>query len=398
MDSAVFDESRGPSSTGSEQHIPDKQPNNPVNDSTPMSVKQISSRLGHTIPWDDAVVEALPAGSNFVLVERFRESAFTITGRIVALDGDGSERLYFVKIAFGEQGRIMLNGEWESSKMIHESMPDFIPKPCGFGRYKTETLGMSAYFYLSEFVDMDVVQEPDPENFAARLAAMHRLSRSPTGQFGFPVTTCDGRMAHTVEWEEDWAVFFRKLFVGVCELDVANNGPWPEMERATEQVANRVIPRLLGNLRTPEGGKIKPCIIHGDLWEGNVGVNNKTGDTLLFDAGSYFAHNEMELGHWRCEFSRVFRDQAYTQHYMKHFPPAEPQSEFDDRIRLYSLKGAINYSAGHPQNELRKTAYNNMCYLCEKYAPIDGIDRYDPGIDPTLTGACIKPHHEAGFK
>jgi hypothetical protein len=24
----------------------------------------------------------------------------------------------------------------------------------------------------------------------------------------------------------------------------------------------------------------------------------ETGDSLVFDAGSYFAHNEMELGHW----------------------------------------------------------------------------------------------------
>jgi hypothetical protein len=38
------------------------------------------------------------------------------------------------------------------------------------------------------------------------------------------------------------------------------------------------------------------------------------------------------------------------------------------------------------------SAYNNTSYLCEKYAPIDGIDKYDPSIDPSLTGACIDPH------
>ena len=32
-----------------------------------------------------------------------------------------------------------------------------------------------------------------------------------------------------------------------------------------------------------------------------------------------------------------------------------------------------------------------MCYLCEKYAPIDGIGKYDPGIDPSITGARIVP-------
>jgi hypothetical protein len=63
----------------------------------------------------------------------------------------------------------------------------------------------------------------------------------------------------------------------------------------------------------------------------------------------------MELGAWRCEFSNVFRSKIYTRQYLQAFPPAEPADQFDDRNRLYSLKGAINYSAGHPGSALRKT-------------------------------------------
>lgn len=246
----------------------------------------------------------------------------------------------------------MLNGEFESSKIIHNLMPDFIPEPFGSGRYNV--LNPATYFYLSEFVDMDVTTTPEPMEFTSRLAAMHKNSQSPTGKFGFHVTTCDGKMAHTVEWEENWAFFYRKLLLGVCKLDLETNGPWPELERATHQVAWKVIPRLLGALQA-EGRQIKPCIIHGDLWEGNMGIKMETGDSLLFDAGSYYAHNEMELGHWRCEFSSVFRAKIYTRHYLRNFPAAEPVDEFDDRNRLYSIKGAINYAAGHPGSLLRKT-------------------------------------------
>lgn len=32
-----------------------------------------------------------------------------------------------------------------------------------------------------------------------------------------------------------------------------------------------------------------------------------------------------------------------------------------------------------------------MCFLCEKYAPIDGIGKYDPQKDPSVTGARLKP-------
>lgn len=28
-----------------------------------------------------------------------------------------------------------------------------------------------------------------------------------------------------------------------------------------------------------------------------------------------------------------------------------------------------------------------MCYLIDKYAPIEGIDKYDPRFDPSVTGA-----------
>ena len=246
----------------------------------------------------------------------------------------------------------MLLGEFESSKAIYEITPDFIPQPLGFGRYKVQS--PATYFYLSEFIDMDVTTAPDPVEFTSRLAEMHKISESPTGKFGFHVATCDGKVAHTVDWEESWAEFYRKLLVGVCQHDLETNGQWPEMERATVQVATKVVPRLLGSLQAGDR-QIKPSIIHGDLWEGNMGIKTDTGDTSLFDAGSYYAHNEMELGHWRCEFSSVFRSKLYTRHYLSNYPAAEPVDEFDDRNRLYSLNGAINYAAGHPGSILRKT-------------------------------------------
>jgi fructosamine-3-kinase len=246
----------------------------------------------------------------------------------------------------------MLLGEFESSKIIYGLMPEFIPEPFGYGRYKAKT--PVTYFYLSEFVDMDVTSAPEPVEFTNKLAELHKKSTSPTGKFGFHVTTCDGKMAHTVEWEESWAIFFQKLLIGVCKLDVETNGPWPELERATKQVAFHVVPRLLGALQT-EGRQIKPSIIHGDLWEGNLGISMETGDILMYDAGSYYAHNEMELGHWRAEFSSHLRSKIYTRYYLLNYPAAEPVEEFDDRNRLYSIKSSINYSAGHPGNIMRQT-------------------------------------------
>ena len=38
------------------------------------------------------------------------------------------------------------------------------------------------------------------------------------------------------------------------------------------------------------------------------------------------------------------------------------------------------------------SAYNDMCYLCEKYAPMEGIGKYDSEKDPQVTGARIQVH------
>ena len=38
------------------------------------------------------------------------------------------------------------------------------------------------------------------------------------------------------------------------------------------------------------------------------------------------------------------------------------------------------------------SAYNDMCYLCEKYAPLEGLGKYDSGKDPSVTGARIQVH------
>ncbi|KAH9896370.1 Fructosamine kinase-domain-containing protein [Xylariomycetidae sp. FL2044] len=354
----------------------------------PFTTKEILAHLDGAFPFDDAVLEFLPKGLTFSSVEKSGTSAWTVTGKIITYRADGSEQCFFLKVAYGDHGRLMLRGEYESSKMIYSITPDFIPEPFGFGRYKVQS--PAVYFYLSKFIDMDLKTKPDPEEFMRRLAQLHKNSRSPTGQFGFHFTTYDGKVPHTVKWESTWANFFRNLFLGACSLDATNNEPWPELDRAVRQMADVVIPRLLDSLRqqgTQEA--VKPCLIHGDLWEGNRGIVKQTGQSLVYDASSYYAHNEMEFGNWRSELNTFFRSQEY---YKKHFPPAEPVNEFDDRNRLYSIKVAINYSAMQPGSIRRKTAYNNMCYLIDKYAPTDGVDKYDPRLDPWVTGAYFEAY------
>ena len=242
-------------------------------------------------------------------------------------------------------------GEFTSVTTIHDVVPGLIPAPRGWGRFKAGS--PDTYFFLSDFVDMEN-SAPNPFIFTKCVADMHLRGTSPNGMFGFPVTTCDGKMPHTVDWESSWAVFFAKLIRGVLKLDTETNGRSPELEASAEQVIKEVIPRLCGVLQS-EGRQIKASLIHGDLWSGNVGTRKGTGDIVFYDAGSYYAHNEMDLGSWRCSFCEHLRKPIYFESYFKNFEKAEPAEEWEDRNRLYSLKYHLNYSAGHPKSPIRET-------------------------------------------
>lgn len=102
---------------------------------------------------------------------------------------------------------------------------------------------------------------------------------------------------------------------------------------------------MLGGL-LQDGEPIKPTLIHGDLWEGNIGTDG-AGNLYLFDACSFYAHNEMELGIWRTEHHRM-KDKVYMEKYLRQMKTSEPVEGWDDRNRLYSVKTKLMFSAHKP--------------------------------------------------
>ncbi|KAJ6036426.1 hypothetical protein N7540_000705 [Penicillium herquei] len=224
---------------------------------------------------------------------------------------------------------------------------------------------------------------PEPEGFAAKVAELHTEGKSPTGMFGFFVPTACGTFERTLQ--------------DVIKYDNEKNGIWPEFDAACKQVIDAVILRFLGILQS-DGRFIKPVLIHGDLWEQNVGIDKETRETIVFDPGCTYAHNEMEFGTWRCSWACQFRVPIYMELYKRHIKPWDSQSEWDDRNRLYSLHPYLNDSAGHPGSMSRLIAYNDMLYLCEKYAPMESLARYNPENDVSATGDSSNMKHKCLVK
>ena len=73
-----------------------------------------------------------------------------------------------------------------------------------------------------------------------------------------------------------------------------SQGPDVELRMLFDQMISKAIPRLLRPLETG-GRQIKPSLVHGDLYSGNVSVDAMTGGPILYDATCLYAHNECEL-------------------------------------------------------------------------------------------------------
>lgn len=243
-----------------------------------------------------------------------------------------------------------MNGEFQSANDIDNACPGLVPKAIGWGKYINGDA--TVFFFLGDFHDMDLSTAPEPAGFAAKIAEMHS-STSPNGLFGYSVPTVIGIMERTVDWETSWAKSFTNQLQDVIGYDNETNGVWPALDAACRQLIDAVIPRLLGVLQT-EGRQIAPALVHGDLWERNVGIDMETGETIIFDPGCTYAHNEMEFGTWRCSWAYYFNSPVYIRMYQRHVEPSEPVEEWDDRNRLYSIHPYLTDSAGHPGSQSRQ--------------------------------------------
>jgi protein-ribulosamine 3-kinase len=183
----------------------------------------------------------------------------------------------------------MMMGEFESATALWKSLPDFIPRPIAWGTYLTDP---NNHFYLCDFHDM-TDELPDVAKFCAKVARLHlnSIPQSPNGQYGFHTTTYVGKIPQDNTWCDSWEDFFKKGFKHHLELEEQVQGPDEQMRELSKAMIEKVIPRLLRPLESG-GRRIKPCIIHGDLWSGNATMDADSDEPMIFDAWAFWGHNE----------------------------------------------------------------------------------------------------------
>ena len=103
--------------------------------------------------------------------------------------------------------------------------------------------------------------------------------------------TYNGDLPQENGYTDTWEECFTNGFLHMLKMNRQRGGPWEEMEALKSDMLEKVIPRLLRPLET-EGRVVKPALVHGDLWCGNVAVDTMNDLPLVYDPSSFYAHNE----------------------------------------------------------------------------------------------------------
>jgi protein-ribulosamine 3-kinase len=134
---------------------------------------------------------------------------------------------------------------------------------------------------------------PGLEAYMEPVVKLHTRSmgRSPTGKFGFPVPTRFGHLAQDNDWEGSWEVWWTRHMRFVLDREEQVRGAHtPEDRQVRDDFVDKVLPRYLRPLETGPR-KLKPCLVHTDLWPGNVRFRCD-GQVVVFDANALWGHNE----------------------------------------------------------------------------------------------------------
>ncbi|KAL3480157.1 hypothetical protein BJX99DRAFT_220834 [Aspergillus californicus] len=135
---------------------------------------------------------------------------------------------------------------------------------------------------------------PSPRDWAATVSAVHLNSMRglPTGQlFGFHVPTHLANMPVNNTWNSSWCACWAQQMKGIFEQDARVHELDEELEALKSAYLENAIPRYLGPLES-EGRSVRPCLVHSDLWPGNIKPRASSDGLCVFDSCAYLGHYE----------------------------------------------------------------------------------------------------------
>lgn len=174
---------------------------------------------------------------------------------------------------------------------------------------------------MSYLPDCGRIDDETQYHAADLLAALHNIKAD---KFGFERDTLIGPLRQPNPWEDDWLKFFgehRLLYMAKEAFE----------EKRIDDVMLKRVERLVGKLNLYLDAPSEPCLLHGDVWDGNILA--LPGQVVGFiDPALYYGDPEIELA-----FTTLFGTfgQAFFESYQKHRPIAP--GFFEERRDLYNI-------------------------------------------------------------
>ena len=177
---------------------------------------------------------------------------------------------------------------------------------------------------LIEWIDM---QNFDQKKLGKGLGEMHLKSAECNPKmFGFPVEGFIGITDQKKGWEDNWTDCFLNLRI-MPQLSMLENNFLDN--QTINKLEEKIKSELLNHKQTN-------TLVHGDLWAGNIGIENN-GKGVIFDPASWWADNEVDIA--MTKLFGGFRKEFYDE-YHKIFPIKEG---FDKRMIIYNFYHILNH-------------------------------------------------------
>ncbi|WP_276367965.1 fructosamine kinase family protein [Chryseolinea sp. H1M3-3] len=219
----------------------------------------------------------------------------------------------------------MFEAESRGLKLLRKQQAIKIPDVIGNGTRSPHQ------FLLLEFIEQKTQIKNYSQHLGQRLAALHRCT-APS--FGLDHNNYIGSLQQFNQFHSSWIDFFINQRLNIqLKFAIDNGRVSPDWIQKFQSLYLK-LPSLL-----PQE---KPCLLHGDLWSGNLITDDK-GEPCLIDPAVYYGNRESDLA-----MTKLFGgfDEEFYGSYDETFPLQSGYQKRADLYNLYPLLVHVNLFGG----------------------------------------------------
>lgn len=177
---------------------------------------------------------------------------------------------------------------------------------------------------IMEWIDMP---NSDQRKLGKGLAEMHlRSSESNPKIFGYPISGYIGTSQQIQGWDSNWVNCFIDLRLEPQLIKLNNN-------LLSIDLINKIKTKIKEILYEHEP---HICLIHGDLWSGNMGIG-QSNQGVIFDPACWWADSEADIAMTR--LFGGFKNEFYEEYHKV----ISKKEGFENRITIYNFYHVLNH-------------------------------------------------------